>query len=119
MQGVTVDGNDVEAVFEAASEAADGVRRTRKPFLLETYTYRTRGHYEQDYQSYVDPAELAEWKTRDPILTARKRLTERGLTEDQLNDLQNGVLGRIQQAAAFANESPYPSPEQVLTDVFA
>jgi pyruvate dehydrogenase E1 component alpha subunit len=119
MQGVTVDGNDVEAVFEAASEAADGVRRTRKPFLLETYTYRTRGHYEPDDQSYVDPAELAEWKTRDPILTARKRLTERGLTEDQLNDLQNGVLGRIQQAAAFANESPYPSPEQVLTDVFA
>ena len=55
----TVDGNDVEQVLEAAKLAVDYVRTQRKPYFLETYTYRTRGHMEPDDQSYVDKNELA------------------------------------------------------------
>ena len=63
IEGTTVDGNDVEAVHDAATrEAVADIRETRKPFLLETYTYRLRGHFEPDDQAYVDPAELAAWK---------------------------------------------------------
>jgi pyruvate dehydrogenase E1 component alpha subunit len=59
IEGITVDGNDVLAVHAAAIEAAAKVRKTRKPLLLETYTYRTRGHYEPDDLGYVDPKELS------------------------------------------------------------
>ena len=76
VESKTVDGNDVEAVSAAAREAATYVRETRKPFLLETYTYRMRGHYEPDDQAYVDAAEIAQWRTKDPIETAKTRLLE-------------------------------------------
>lgn len=118
--GLTVDGNDIEAVFAAARDAAATVRQTGKPFLLETYTYRQRGHYEPDDQSYVDPAELAEWKTKDPILTARRRLIDRqAATDAQFEAIDQRVRARIAQATAFAHESPYPAPEEILTDVYA
>ena len=69
----TVDGNDVDAVSAAAREAASYVRETRKPFLLETYTYRMRGHYEPDDQAYVDASEIAQWRTKDPIEAAKTK----------------------------------------------
>ena len=58
MPARTVDGNDVEAVESAAREAVQYVRTNRKPYFLETYTYRLRGHMEPDDQKYVDRAEL-------------------------------------------------------------
>jgi pyruvate dehydrogenase E1 component alpha subunit len=64
---MTVDGNDVEAVYRAALAGIAHIRATGQPYLLETYTYRTRGHVEPDDQGYVDKAELAAWRARDPI----------------------------------------------------
>jgi pyruvate dehydrogenase E1 component alpha subunit len=120
IEGRTVDGNDVEAVYAAATEAVATVRTTSKPFLLETYTYRTRGHYEPDDQAYVDPNELAEWKARDPITALSSRLLERqALAPAQLEEIQQRVNATIARAAEFANDSPYPSPEEVLADVYA
>lgn len=120
IEGRTVDGNDVEAVYEAAREAAEKVRRTRKPFLLETYTYRLWGHYEPDDQSYVDPAELAHWKARDPIDLLKKKLLDREtLTSGQLSEIEARVREVAERAAAFADESPFPAPEEVTTDVYA
>jgi len=120
VEGQTVDGNDVEAVFEAARVAVDKVRRTRKPFLLETYTYRQWGHYEPDDQSYVDPNELAKWKARDPIDTLKKKLLDRKvLTPSQYSELESRVKATIDKAAAFTDESPFPSPEELTTDVYA
>jgi len=120
IEGRTVDGNDVEAVHAAASEAIAAIRKTRRPFLLETYTYRLRGHFEPDDQSYVDAAELAGWKARDPIATLRKRLLERGeATEASLDAIAGGVREKIESAAQFAASSPFPAPEEVLTDVYA
>ena len=70
----TVDGNDVEAVYRAALDGIAHIRATRQPYVLETYTYRTRGHVEPDDQSYVDKAELAGWLARDPIEQLARKL---------------------------------------------
>jgi acetoin:2,6-dichlorophenolindophenol oxidoreductase subunit alpha len=120
MEGRSVDGNDVEAVFSAASQAIARIRETSQPFLLETYTYRLRGHFEPDDQSYVDPAELAGWKTKDPIQTARRRLLEQGaVTQADVDAMQARVQQRIDRAVAFAADSPFPSADEVATDVYA
>jgi pyruvate dehydrogenase E1 component alpha subunit len=120
VEGKTVDGNDVEAVYAAATEAVAAVRASSRPFLLETYTYRQRGHYEPDDQAYVDPDELAQWKTRDPIVTLTARLRERGeLSEEELANLEGRVKDKIGRAVDFEAQSPYPSPEELLTDVYA
>ncbi|HET9903827.1 MAG TPA: thiamine pyrophosphate-dependent dehydrogenase E1 component subunit alpha [Xanthobacteraceae bacterium] len=120
IEGETVDGNDVEAVFAAASRAAAKVRATRKPFLLEVATYRLRGHYEPDDQAYVDPEELARWRARDPIALAEAKLKETGrLNENGLRALERGVRDRIAQAIAFAEASPYPALTELTTQVYA
>jgi pyruvate dehydrogenase E1 component alpha subunit len=116
----TVDGNDVEAVAEAAREAVAYIRANRKPFFLETYTYRLRGHMEPDDQKYVDPAELASWKQRDPIaMLERKLLVDGVLSSVELAAMKVNVVKRVEDAAAFALESPYPSIDQMTTDVYA
>ena len=120
VEGRTVDGNDVEAVAKAAKEAVARVRTTRKPFLLETYTYRLRGHMEPDDQSYVDPAEIASWKKRDPIATLEARLVAAGAaTARDIEAVRERARGVVEEAAAFALASDYPSFDQLTTDVYA
>lgn len=116
----TVDGNDVEAVLEAAKNAVEYVRMMRRPYLLETYTYRVRGHMEPDDQQYVDKAELESWKRRDPIALAESRLVSGGLlSPEEVESMKERVQRRVEFAAQFALESPYPSPEELTTDVYA
>jgi pyruvate dehydrogenase E1 component alpha subunit len=120
VEGLTVDGNDVEAVYAATAQAAEKVRKTRKPFLLETYTYRTSGHYEPDDLSYVDKNELSAWQARDPIEALRtKLLADKRLTSAQLDAMQARVQKAISDALAFATESPYPQASELMTDVYA
>lgn len=79
MNATTVDGNDVDAVHAAARRAVDEIRATGKPAMLETYTYRMRGHMEMDDQlSYVDAKEIAAWAAKDPIAIYRERALEQG-----------------------------------------
>ena len=116
----TVDGNDVEAVHAAAREAADYVRKNRKPYFLETYTYRLRGHFEPDDQAYVDRDELASWRKKDPIATLEARLLETETMEPkELEAMKARVLDTIASAEAFADASPYPSIDELTTDVYA
>jgi acetoin:2,6-dichlorophenolindophenol oxidoreductase subunit alpha len=120
MEGVTVDGNDVEAVHAAALAALAKIRATGKPMLLETYTYRTRGHYEPDDQSYVDRDELAQWRARDPIELMRERLlAERRIVPDQLEHIRERVTDAMAEALAFASNSPFPVASELTTDVYA
>lgn len=120
IEGITVDGNDAEAVYAATRAAAEKVRKTRKPLLLETYTYRTRGHYEPDDQSYVDKSELAHWQRRDPIeLLKEKLINERSLSAADVERMQHRVQKTIDDAAAFAKNSPVPDLSELTTDVYA
>lgn len=116
----TVDGNDVEAMHRAALEAAAFVRENRKPFLLEAWTYRQRGHMEPNDQSYVDPAELAEWKAKDPIDRQAARLLASGaLQEADVERLRQEARAAIEAAAAFAAASPFPDVAEVGEGAYA
>lgn len=120
IEGETVDGNDVEAVHAAARKAANYIRETGKPYLLETYTYRLRGHYEPDDQSYVDQQELAAWRSRDPITNLKTRLLDRQLiTPAELKQMQQRIEKRIDEAVTFASTSPYPELSELTNDVYA
>jgi TPP-dependent pyruvate/acetoin dehydrogenase alpha subunit len=116
----TVDGNDVEVVMDAARNAVEYVRMMRRPYLLEAYTYRLRGHMEPDDQQYVDKEELASWKRRDPIATLEARLLERdAVTPEELEAMRRRAVQHVEEAAAFAINSPYPSSDELTTDVYA
>jgi acetoin:2,6-dichlorophenolindophenol oxidoreductase subunit alpha len=116
----TVDGNDLEAVAAAAREAIALVRASRRPFLLETYTYRLRGHMEPDDQKYVDPAELESWRLRDPIPALQERLVRRNAIDSgRLAAMRERVRLAIEEAVEFAQQSPYPAFDEMITDVYA
>ncbi len=116
----SVDGNDVEAVHAAAREAVGRIRETGKPMFLETLTYRLRGHFEPDDQSYVDPAELAAWQARDPIALLQRRLLARDeLTAAQLRTIERNVRARLDDATLFAEASPFPDISELITDIYA
>jgi len=117
---VTVDGNDVIAVYEAVGEAVARARRGEGPTLVECKTYRWHGHYEGDRQTYKPKEEVEEWMKKDPIPVFRKRLIEMGvLTEEDADKTEQGIDEEIENAVQFAQESPLPSPEETLEDVFA
>ena len=120
IDSATVDGNDVEQVRALANEALDNIRAGGRPFLLETRTYRLRGHFEPDDQAYVDPEELAAWRARDPLPRLQARLLESGrLDARALAAMESDAQRRIDAAVAFAIDSPYPAIDELVTDVYA
>jgi len=119
MPGRAVDGNDVEAVHEAAREMADRCRRGEGPALIEARTYRMRGHGETDPQHYVDPAELESWAARCPVARYRAELLSTGvLTVAEVERIEEAASRRVSEAVAFADNSPYPEPTSALDDVW-
>ena len=116
---VTVDGNDVIAVYEAVGEAIARAKRGEGPTLVECKTYRWHGHYEGDPQTYKPDDEVKEWKKKDPIPAFRTRLIEMGvLTEEDAVEIEKEIDDEIEKAVQFAEESPFPRPEETLEDVF-
>ena len=116
----TVDGNDVAAVHAAARAAVEAIRSDGGPRFLELSTYRLRGHNEPDDQAYVDAAELAQWRLRDPLDVETRRLEQAGLLDaDGLARLHARVAARIEAAAAFAEASAWPDAAMTNRYVFA
>jgi TPP-dependent pyruvate/acetoin dehydrogenase alpha subunit len=118
--GVTVDGNDVVAVYSAMREALDRARSGGGPTLLECKTYRWYGHSEIDPAKYRDPKELAYWKSRDPIPAMQRCLEASGLWSDDWKEELTAQFNReIDDAIAFAESSPTPEGEEALDHVFS
>jgi pyruvate dehydrogenase E1 component alpha subunit len=119
MPGVTVDGNDVLAVFEAVQQAIGRARAGDGPSLLELKTYRVRPFAEGAVEGR-DPSEIEAWKRRDPIGAFRCRLLELGvLTEETVTRTQEDAQREMEAARAFAEESPFPEPEEAFEDLYA
>lgn len=117
--GVTVDGNDVFAVYEAANEAIKRARNGQGPTLVECKTYRHRGHFEGDPTSYRADEELAEWLKKDPIKRLEKyMLDNKIIAAEELEILNKAVDQAITEAVEFANNSPYPSLEAAVEDIY-
>ena len=117
--GLTVDGNDVEAVFEASHEAVERAREGGGPTLIECRTMRMHGHGAHDDQSYVPPELLAEWRDRDPIARWEERLREDGFDDAELAGVRAQVEAEIERCAAEALASPMPDPAIATAGVFA
>ena len=118
--GRTIDGNDVLAVYEAVGEAVARARKGEGPTLIECKTYRWRGHFEGDMQTYKPKEEVEEWMKKDPIPRFRRKLVETGvLTEKEADEIDQAMLEEMDEAVKFAKESPFPAPEETLEDVYA
>jgi TPP-dependent pyruvate/acetoin dehydrogenase alpha subunit len=118
--GVTVDGNDVEAVFEASRVAADRARSGGGPTLIECRTMRMHGHGAHDDMSYVPKEMFEEWSQRDPIDRYAERLeSEHGFSSDEVSEIRSEVKAYIDECAQKALDSPMPDPEAAAAGVFA
>jgi len=118
--GRTVDGNDVLAVYEASGKAITQARRGDGPTLIVCQTYRWQGHYEGDMQTYKTKEEVEKWVKKDPIPRFRKDLIgKQVLTEKEADKIYLEIEEEIEKAVKFAEESPFPSPEETLEDVYA
>jgi TPP-dependent pyruvate/acetoin dehydrogenase alpha subunit len=122
MPGVVVDGNDVLAVYEAATEAVARARAGEGPTLIECKTYRWRAHTER--LGAVDPRppeEIAAWMARDPIrhLVDELKQQQGQYSDTEFQALDDEVMAVVEAAVAFAEASPFPAPEAALDDVFA
>ena len=120
MRGLTVDGNDVLAVYQAARESVESLRRSEGPILLECKTYRMEGHNVGDELYYRKPGEMEAWRAKDPITRFRGCLLAwEVLTEAQAAALSDEVQAEIEAAVAFASASPLPSTDTVYENVFS
>ena len=117
--GVTVDGNDVEAIDEAFHTAYERARSGEGPTLIECKTYRWLGHWTGDPQPYRTREEVEEWKQKCPIKRYRSKLLEEGLfTAEELEQIEKSAQEEADRAAEFALSSPDPDPASLLDDVF-
>ena len=116
--GLKVDGMDVLAVHKAAVEAIAHCRAGRGPFLIEAQTYRYRGHSMSDPAKYRTRDEVDEMRaSHDAIESAKRRLVELGLSEDELRADEQAIRKRVAEAVQFAKDSPEPDEAELWTDV--
>jgi pyruvate dehydrogenase E1 component alpha subunit len=118
---VTVDGNDILAVFATATAAVERARAGEGPTLIECKTYRHRAHTERiEVEDRRPPDEVEVWKQKDPIERLAMDLIQRQeLTQSQFDAVEAEVLREIESAVEFAKASPFPEPQAALQDVYA
>jgi pyruvate dehydrogenase E1 component alpha subunit len=117
IHGASVDGNDVDAVVEVMAEARAAALRG-EPTLIEAVTYRMSPFSTGDLGGYVPDGERERWAERDPLIVLGDRLRKRGALTDMVEGSLEGQIGaEIDDAVRFAEESPYPDPQDLLVGV--
>ena len=120
MPSKPVDGLSVEAVHEAMEEAVARARRGDGPTFLEMKTYRYKGHSMSDAQTYRTKDEVKEYQTQDPIEKVLQILkNNHWINDEQIEATEAHVKAIIDESVQFAEESPYPEPEELFKDVYA
>ena len=119
MPGVTVDGNDFSAVSEAMDAAIARARAGDGPSLVESMTYRWRGHSKSDRNRYRSKEEIAEWMSRDPIVRMSDMLVEHGIaSREEIAGLEAEADREIAEAIEFAKAGENPKVAEVTRDVY-
>jgi len=112
--GITIDGNDVWKVRETVASAVENARKGKGPSLIECLTYRHHGHYEgEQWEVYRPGEEVTKWVGNDPIVAAKKRLSELGVSGDESEALERSVQSEVEDAISFAEQSPFPNPDRL------
>lgn len=120
MKNADVNGMDVMAVYEAAKEAVDYVRKESQPYFLEVDTYRFRGHSMGDPERYRKAEEVKQWQENDPIGIFNKYLIEKkAATKKALDEIEARVEDEVAKAVEFAESSPEPAMEDLFKDIYA
>jgi len=119
LEGILIDGNDVELCLTTARSAYDRARSGEGPSLIEARTYRHGGHSRADPGTYRPQEELDAWLRRDPIDAYRARLQQHGVTPADLAAIDAEAAAWIDTITAEAKASPEPSDDLLLTNVWA
>jgi len=114
---LSVDGNDVAAVHEAAGRLVAEIRAGGGPRLLHALTYRFKGHVSVDSGTYRDAAEVQRALESDPLLLARRRLLEAGVAAAEIDAVDAAAQAEIEAALAHADAAPWPEPSEAFEDV--
>jgi acetoin:2,6-dichlorophenolindophenol oxidoreductase subunit alpha len=116
MRAITVDGQDVEAVHAATTDALDHARGGNGPVFVAAETYRLSGHYIGDPQVYRPKDEAKELReTQDPIAKARERI---GMSDEEFEELDREIHGIVDESVEFAKRGTDPKPEDALQNVY-
>lgn len=119
MPADSIDGMSPEAVHEALARAVKRAREGDGPTLIEIKTYRYKGHSISDPQKYRTKEEVEEYKMRDPIEMVKKTILDnKYATEDDLAAIDKRVDAEVDESVTFAEESPWPSDDEVLKDIY-
>jgi pyruvate dehydrogenase E1 component alpha subunit len=117
--GMRCDGMDVLDTYNVTGEALRRAREERQPMLVEAITYRFRGHSMADPEEYRTKEQVEEWRERDPLTTFAERLVEEDvLSEDDVKELDEMAVEAVDEAVAFADNSPHPEPESLYDDIY-
>jgi pyruvate dehydrogenase E1 component alpha subunit len=117
--GEVVDGNDVLAVYHSTRRAIARARDGLGPSLIECRTFRMTGHSAHDDAGYVPREMFEEWESRDPIKKHQQHLVEHGiLSAEELQGIRKDIVREIDEAVEWAEQSPYPDPEECLQGVY-
>lgn len=119
METLQIDGNDVEVVHHAISEAAARARRGEGPTFIEGITYRLAGHMAGDLETYRTSEEIDAQREHEPLVVLQNKLLNRGVEADTLAQIRQAVDAEVAAAVEFAQDSPWPDPSEAYTDVFA
>jgi pyruvate dehydrogenase E1 component alpha subunit len=119
MPSDVVDGMSAEAVHESVTRAVKRAREGDGPTLLEIKTYRYKGHSISDPQKYRTKEEVEEYKSKDPITALLNNMKANGFASDQeINAINQRVEQAVTESVKFAEESPWPSDDEVLKDIY-
>jgi pyruvate dehydrogenase E1 component alpha subunit len=106
-------------VHNAIEDAADRARRGDGPTLLDIRTYRYKGHSMSDPQKYRTKEEVAEWMDQDPIEHCLRMIQgNKWLSEKEIQEIDEWVKKEVEESVAFAESSPYPTPDELYKDVY-
>lgn len=119
IDGVTVDGNDIEDVYEKFGEAVKKIRAGKGPILMEMKTYRMAGHYYGDNENYRTREEVNKWKEKCPIKHVKEILIQEfAVTEEELEAIDKEEKKIVLEASEAAKTDPEPMADDLKTDLY-
>ena len=120
-----MDGNDVLKVYEWASRTVEQCRQGNGPVFVEFLTYRMRGHVGPDdniqgaHTDIRPKDEIEKWRKKDPVTRFERHLLANGFSDGRFDEIRRSVVKEVDEALAFARNSPYPNQEGLHDYVFA
>jgi pyruvate dehydrogenase E1 component alpha subunit len=118
MESIQIDGNDVEVVYDAISQAAARARRGEGPTFIEGITYRLAGHMAGDLETYRSAEEIEMQRQYEPLARLHQRLLDRGVAEAELQKMRAEIDQEVADDVEFAVAAPWPDVAEAYTDVY-